>query len=369
MATNTSLYIPPYRRNAASSLMWTPSLISIPPIDEVFVESLDFFNKHLYKSSIVLRYLVHLKKIYRDDPNSEVRFTKHKIHIGETSASSSLYTYTIAMREIDYRTDFRLVSNDRVKRFLDLGCAPGGFSEWIIKNNRSCTGVGFTLPPELGGFPMKFDAPGRYKYFYQDITQNAELISCQNNNDSAGGPQFDLCIAGCMFRSTEKDESNYYALPLRSRSRQFLRYFQLLAALNNLQEGGTLILVFNIKAHLCLIEIVCSLSCCFERLISVKPKNVFAIRSSFYLIGINYKREKTQTSTLLERLQAALDLIQTTDTNCDLQKPLLLEGSDDQILTEWAPFVLEHYQAMWEVQARAIESDLSTTMKIIDNPP
>jgi hypothetical protein len=368
MATNTSLYVPPHRRHAASSLMWTPSLFSIPPIDEAFLESLDFFSRHLYTSSIILRYLTHVKNIYKEDPNIEARFVKRRTNICQASSKLFVNVYTKAMREIDYRTDCRLVSNDHVKRFLDLGCAPGGFSQWIIRNNRYCTGVGFTLPPELGGFPMEFDAPGRYTYFYQDITQNSELIGCQNNDDGGSGPQFDLCIAGCMFRNTETDACNYNSEFRWSRNRHFLRYFQLLAALKNLQEGGTLILVFNIRTHITVTEIICSLSCCFERLIPVKPDNAYAIRSSFYLVGVNYKREKTQKSTFLERLRAALDFIGTVDANWDFQKPLLLEGSQDQILAKWGSFVLEHYQVMWEVQARAIEKDLSAVLKLNNNP-
>ncbi|CAF5074043.1 unnamed protein product, partial [Rotaria socialis] len=60
----------------------------------------------------------------------------------------------MAMEEIESNNNICLVSQDRIKHFLDLGCAPGGFSRWIIENNPSCTGLGITLPPDLGGFHM-----------------------------------------------------------------------------------------------------------------------------------------------------------------------------------------------------------------------
>jgi hypothetical protein len=58
-------------------------------------------------------------------------------------------------------------------------------------------------------------------------------------------------------------------------------------------------LVFSIRAHLFQIEIICSYSCCFERLVSVKPKSVHGIRSSYYLVRVNYKPEEAQKINLL----------------------------------------------------------------------
>jgi hypothetical protein len=74
-----------------------------------------------------------------------------------------------------------------------------------------------------------------------------------------------------------------------------------------------------------------------------------------------------QKLNILERLRTALDLVRTMDTDWDSQKPLLLEGTDDQIVKQWGSFVLEHYQVMWQAQARAIEQDLSSITKVINN--
>jgi SAM-dependent methyltransferase len=370
MATNNKFRpIHPRLRNTTSSLIWTPSLNCIPPMDKDYVASLDFFNRYLYNNSAVLRYLVPLKKKYKENPKIEARFATHKIHGGEAPPEVYLNVFTKAMREINYHTNFSVVSNDRVRRFLDLGCAPGGFSRWIIKNNPSCTGVGFTLPPELGGFKMEFDSPGQYKYFYQDITDQPQLINYLSNDDerTKSGSLFDLCIAGCIFRYPETDISSYDSRALWSPDRQFLQYSQLLVALTNLQQGGTLILVCNIRAHLYQIEIICSLSCCFEHLVPVKPKHVHAIRSSYYLVAVNYKPKETKKLNLLERLQTAMNLIKNADTNFDFNEPLILNGSHDQILTRWRLFALEHYQPMWEAQATAIEQDLSRVIDAIDN--
>lgn len=354
--TNTPLYIPPHRRKVALMASSNSTL----PIDEDFVARADFFGKYLYQSSRALRDLVRAKKLYKEDPQIDARFAERKLNDGKALPEMYLGIYKKAMREIDFHTDFSLISRDRIKRFLDLGCAPGGFSRWILENNPSCTGLGFTLPPALGGFRVEFTSPGRYEYFYRDITDKPELICYQDNVDGTTGPQFDLCIAGCTYRSTETSTSNWDSVALWSHSRQRLLYCQLLAALTNLQVGGTLIMVCNLGPHISKIEIICLLSYCFEHLLPIKPKTVRGIRSSYYLVGRNYKPEETHKTNLLERLRTAMKTVTTIDTACDLRNPSLLEGSNDQILAKWGPFALRHYEAMWDWQARAIEEDLDS---------
>ncbi|CAF3496703.1 unnamed protein product [Rotaria socialis] len=358
MASSTSVYIPPHRRNVESLQKCASVINSTPLINEVDLVKFDFFYKHLYNNSVLLRRLYHIRNIYKEDPNTEEHFTKRRITCGKAPSEFHLNTFIMAMEEIESNNNICLVSQDRIKHFLDLGCAPGGFSRWIIENNPSCTGLGITLPPDLGGFHMVFDAPGRYRYLYEDVTKNPETIWCQDGVYQGIEPQFDLCIAGCIFRSPEINENSDDDQPACSRSRRVLRYSQLLTALTNLQKNGTLILVFNIRPFLFQVEILCLLSCCFESLLPVKPKRVHIIRSSYYLIGVNYKPEKAQKMNLLGRLRTVLDFMKKADSSWHYDNALLMEGTPDQIITEWTPFVLEHYQPMWEVQMNAIEHRL-----------
>eukprot|EP00927_Polykrikos_kofoidii_P015883 TRINITY_DN17116_c0_g1_i1.p1 TRINITY_DN17116_c0_g1~~TRINITY_DN17116_c0_g1_i1.p1 ORF type:complete len:539 (+),score=69.17 TRINITY_DN17116_c0_g1_i1:123-1619(+) len=46
-----------------------------------------------------------------------------------------------------------------VQSFLDLGCAPGGFSCRLLESFPSAEGFGLTLPIQSGGFPMMFTHP------------------------------------------------------------------------------------------------------------------------------------------------------------------------------------------------------------------
>jgi len=40
-------------------------------------------------------------------------------------------------------------------KFLDLGCAPGGFSAFLLDDPRCLAGFGVTLPSNCGGFPVR----------------------------------------------------------------------------------------------------------------------------------------------------------------------------------------------------------------------
>lgn len=43
---------------------------------------------------------------------------------------------------------------ERVSSFLDLGCAPGGFSQRLLEEHPTARGLGVTMPLDGGGFPM-----------------------------------------------------------------------------------------------------------------------------------------------------------------------------------------------------------------------
>lgn len=46
-----------------------------------------------------------------------------------------------------------------VNSFVDLGCAPGGFSSRLLEQFPAADGLGITLPVLAGGFPMMFTHP------------------------------------------------------------------------------------------------------------------------------------------------------------------------------------------------------------------
>lgn len=94
-------------------------------------------------------------------------------------------------------------------RFLDLGCAPGGFSGCLLQDSlfgSNSVSYGVTLPPHLGGFHMAF-ASDRFSTQFEDILalQTTDLVCADNS--------IDMCIADAQYLSNlfkKKDLKNQY---------------------------------------------------------------------------------------------------------------------------------------------------------------
>ena len=54
-------------------------------------------------------------------------------------------------------------------RFLDLGCAPGGFSSFLLSDPRCAGGYGVTLPEEMGGFPLRVQQTETFQLHFTQL--------------------------------------------------------------------------------------------------------------------------------------------------------------------------------------------------------
>jgi hypothetical protein len=141
-----------------------------------------------------------------------------------------------------------LFSGRRVRAFLDLGCAPGGFSLFLLKNNPGARGVGVTLP----GIPLVSHGrpladPSRYQVQHRDITiTNFDPMSftapAQWLGLERGG--YDMIIAG-VFPTGQR---------ISAIARARLAFTQLHTILCNLQEAATCVIVVNTKPLLWIAE-------------------------------------------------------------------------------------------------------------------
>ncbi|QRW23417.1 FtsJ-like methyltransferase [Rhizoctonia solani] len=62
---------------------------------------------------------------------------------------------------------------NNVESFLDLGCAPGGFAQYLLRNNKRAYGIGISLPDEQGGSRFGVTYPdylARYELHWADLT-------------------------------------------------------------------------------------------------------------------------------------------------------------------------------------------------------
>ncbi|KAF4659494.1 hypothetical protein FOL47_007568 [Perkinsus chesapeaki] len=63
---------------------------------------------------------------------------------------------------------------DHKKRFLDIGCAPGGLCAFFVED-LSWSGIGFSLPPEDGGLELKYHSD-KLKFDFCDMAREGEYL-------------------------------------------------------------------------------------------------------------------------------------------------------------------------------------------------
>ncbi|KAI8824288.1 uncharacterized protein EV422DRAFT_315347 [Fimicolochytrium jonesii] len=359
------------------------------------LEDMDFFYRHLYTHCETLRRLQTLKEEFENEPTVERMFRKNRAHsaaltavqkdsdtVGQDGSEQEVTSsrpssapdtrfanqFKGAMEEVAKGSGVKL-QNGGVKHFLDLGCAPGGFSRWVLEQNADAHGLGVTLPPDVGGLPMILDGvleeKERYRCLYRDVTDRPEEIWYEDLKKGDGGEEgspeaaCDLVIAGSIYRDQHTaDPSRTGPPPMRVRARQLLSFSQLLAAMQNLAHGGTMVIVSNIKPQLHNLEQLCFLRKHFDRLTPVKPTQLHTIRSSYYLVAAGFNRNEAGLQAL-DTLRQALARVRAADDASGVDSLLLLEGSEEDIVKQYASYVTDFYEPLWSSQARAIESKLA----------
>eukprot|EP00929_Paragymnodinium_shiwhaense_P108051 TRINITY_DN74384_c0_g1_i1.p1 TRINITY_DN74384_c0_g1~~TRINITY_DN74384_c0_g1_i1.p1 ORF type:complete len:1120 (+),score=275.72 TRINITY_DN74384_c0_g1_i1:143-3502(+) len=72
-----------------------------------------------------------------------------------------------------------------VPQFLDLGCAPGGFSACMLQDHMlgpNSIGYGVSLPPHLGGFHMVYASDRLFVQLEDMLTLDSTDLLCQDNS-------------------------------------------------------------------------------------------------------------------------------------------------------------------------------------------
>ncbi|KAI0075598.1 hypothetical protein K474DRAFT_1664032 [Panus rudis PR-1116 ss-1] len=306
------------------------------------------------------------------------------------------------------------LQNGCVNNFLDLGCAPGGFSNWLLGENPSSNGYGITLPDDAAPGRLKFTAKGtaledtsRYTIRFDDLTTIVKQFlddgeppvippTAGHGDENSTSPSYDLVIAGA-FPTLEGH------LPWWYRTR--LALSQIYIALFNLQAGGSCIVVVNTKPFRWIVEVIGILRSSFETVKAAKGP-LHKERSSCYLVCRNYHATEEQKSRYITYFSAALTQLQSIaersaastilhegnaeeDVVDGLDIPETWEGrrepgvelpslsgrSDDEIFEEEGEFVLDLFQPQWKDQYDEIYKrfkgvlDLATREQTTSPPP
>jgi len=256
-----------------------------------------------------------------------------------------------------------LFVDGNVEVFLDLGCAPGGFSKFIMENNPGARGLGITLP----NIPVLIDDTplantNRYRLKKADITQ----LNFDAQDSTFHPPPsrvvleengYDLIIAGAF--PTGQNVS--------ATARATLALSQLHAILSNLQPGGTCVIVANTKPFLWNVEMFAVLRRVFQHIQPAKHDALHAIRSSCYFVCTNFNVDSGEALSLKRRVKSALNRLKLLDNSIEGDKDdlLLFSGAFNlgTFFDSEHRFFLDIMEPLWEKQFVALEAKLAQVQR------
>ncbi|TFY62293.1 hypothetical protein EVJ58_g3950 [Rhodofomes roseus] len=187
---------------------------------------------------------------------------------------------------------------DKVHSFLDLGCAPGGFSTWVLENNRSASGVGITLSPEARGLRLQLDSRfhAQFQCSFDDVCRIAA-----GDIDIASVPAagFDLVIAQATIMF--KDD-------VRWNESIGLVYAQLLVAFQHLAQGGSLITSLRSRPLNWIVDVFRALDITFESVHAVNTQ--YQGRRPFvYVVCRGFRADPDEKNNYIHRLRACIEYL------------------------------------------------------------
>lgn len=202
-------------------------------------------------------------------------------------------------------------------KFLDLGCAPGGFSSYLLQDPRCQLGFGVTLPSSLGGFPMRL----RCSNF---LLQQGDLFELGPQDLIAKDVHVCICDAQYMRNEVAWDEK-YTGVRCRSKQHGVwaLLVKQFWLGLNRLLTGGMLIFRFGwrdgppedlatVWYKKCTLRLFALLHDLFTQVKEVKSDHFNALQSSFYVCCSGFDRRKFEDREVAKLLGNTFNYLVTT---------------------------------------------------------
>uniref|UniRef100_A0A7S1B063 Ribosomal RNA methyltransferase FtsJ domain-containing protein n=1 Tax=Noctiluca scintillans TaxID=2966 RepID=A0A7S1B063_NOCSC len=221
-------------------------------------------------------------------------------------------------------------------KFLDLGCAPGGFSTFLLNDPRCLAGFGVSLPSTSGGFPVRV----RSDSFF---LQQGDLFEIGPDDLLASNVHMCICDVQYMRNNVAWDEK-YRGVRCRSKQHGVwaLLCKQFWLGLSKLLAGGTLIFRFGwrdpgpddeatIWYKKCSLRLFSLFHDLFESVREVKSDYFNAVQSSFYVCCSNFNQRKFVERQVAKLFGVTFNHLVTTETQDATQLDILKQA--DKIRT------------------------------------
>eukprot|EP00929_Paragymnodinium_shiwhaense_P094080 TRINITY_DN544_c0_g1_i1.p1 TRINITY_DN544_c0_g1~~TRINITY_DN544_c0_g1_i1.p1 ORF type:complete len:544 (+),score=123.58 TRINITY_DN544_c0_g1_i1:131-1762(+) len=214
--------------------------------------------------------------------------------------------------------DFNALIPPEGFKFLDLGCAPGGFSSFLLDDPRCKAGFGVTLPSLSGGFPVRVRRPNFF-------LQQGDLFEIGFNDLLAS--KVNVCICDAQYlRNNISWDDKYKGVRCRSKQHGVwaLLCKQMWLGLSKLETGGIIIFRFGWRdpGDHCpatrwykkmTVRLFTILHDLFDEVRDVKSDYFNALQSSFYVACTNFDREKFEFRQVGKLLGNAFNYLITTE--------------------------------------------------------
>jgi hypothetical protein len=192
------------------------------------------------------------------------------------------------------------------KRFVDIGCAPGGLCAYFIRD-LGWSGIGFTLQIERGGLKVRFKDPNLH-VFPCDMSdmESADYI----NGHVEGGSKYDFINCGVVMGKHQVEsigEDRETALQILRVNRN-----QFLSALKWLVHGGDLFWVFQSSSVGCWLYFLDKLQKSFKSISLFST--LVPSRSPVYALCTGFDADCDATKAWIKELESVTDF---TDEHID----------------------------------------------------
>ncbi|KAH9855296.1 hypothetical protein C2E23DRAFT_724548 [Lenzites betulinus] len=278
---------------------------------------------------------------------------------------------TAILRELNAATAF-VPRVPKKFKFLDIGCAPGGFSLYILHSHLNVRGVGIVLPEFQGseGSMLRPTDTACYKHIGDPSADeySRPATSLPRLPDTFYAPYSLVYMDGRPVHADIDSPSDPYTPeppPPTKMSPTAIAHFigQLLVTLGSVELGGTIVMRLAHIERAPAAQLVYLLDMISETLVLHQPQG----SASFYAVAKGVGADTIVAAPLLKRYIKALHLLwDELSTGAGLQRGRLVERELGRVIP--APAVLESRgyldrlvelaSPVWAAQARALRDVL-----------